>query len=1577
MSDQNEQPEEKQAEQESAGEQKEPAEAEKKAGNDEPAAPKKKSVGRKISCAILCLVGLVIVVLLALPLYSPLFKGTIVSKIEAKTGRKASLGAFRVSLFTSKVSLGDLTIKEEDGETDFVAVKKVYVNFSILPLVVGRIRVPLAEVDGVVVHVKVDAAGRGNFQSILDTLAAGKKPQPPEPPQPPKTKAPMSLPNVRAHVVLSDINVTYANARNDSDLALKGLGAECIVAGLQDIFYKSSCTGIDFSARKGAARSAGLAYSLDGTLSLAMQGGKPVVSSKGSLMLSGMRLDLADGPKLVDRAVSFKHDLGLDMAKGVLRIDSIDLSSDYLRGQVSGVHISGLDRFPKLAQAMKDAPDAAARREVLRGLQPASWTGSADAVMDLDRIKKDFGSFIAKRSKQKLEDFGGRIVFRAKLGPEGEGGLKADQRLALEGFHVSGQLTRMVDGKAETRPYTVALHELSQALDCAMDFKSFDLSGTQKMLVTASDGDKAPVTLVSFSKKSVCENLLGGKDSPFTIKEQTASFNVDLTALGRTLKDLMPPDTTLRGAIACNNKVHGKVGEGFVLTGDTDIRVEVASPRVPSLAPIVVTGRRDVIFDLNERMQPTRVLFRRMDMKSKNDRLVDFNMTGEMDVKAGEFKDLKLSLLSQLGDAQPYLDAFVPGMRLRGALTHEMAVTGNGTLVKLTGGGGLRGLFVSLPAKPGGAARKITLEDVAWRDDATIHLESKKPRRIEFPDDANAYFGLTQAMLSVRLKGTIDQIGQEPGKMKFDGFEISAKGDLAHIPAFILDAMRRKGRALVASGGFSDVLKLGGDLSALSIRNAFTWDGKLDLTVTASGQPSKRLVLDEGVKSDVALTVSGLNSNPRKLTIQFDPVPAGAALLHVSRGGETLLRAELSGAIEQTGKDVNISALALNATVNGAPLQGAIPIDFVAAGNDDLRDQLMRNLTLSGRATLSLKVDGSPQQSLRVDLAADATPFGVLLKNLEGELLINKSETVPATWKTSVTLTKVEGGNRVVINPIACKFADIELNGDLSLDENKNLAGADPKAAGAKLIIPRTKLDALQPVLPILKRMELNGAVVEFRVEDLAGNLNRKDLSGKLKMLFDVPYLSVPKLRAAMPSGGRAARPAAAPSGTAKAPAPSESARPGLAHLDAAMRKRIEKSVVDVQIRAGRIDLDELNQIRDLALVVDLNKLQQNSKLSMNLDAQVNPDEAARVGRLGLALQGNLSQEQPPFELKYDVVKLPYVVDLFEPIIKSIRRRVPLPLFDKMNFGDPKKISFGAVGTDKWVGIDPRAIRKSLVSTRTNTLSLPGGQFDMGFSRAGFLDPAALKKALEQGLKPLTDKLDALRTQKDGLARPSGELKSAVEKLRKAVEGIESKKKDALKLIDKLKPLAAFSSSTKKQLENVEKQIKAHDAALAEQKKPLAAKEGELANVNDKVASVQKNIDEQQGKLDAAKKGTGGKAGPANPFQFGFQSATISIDAVNKDPWAGAGGLGDVSQHPTTRLEFVKIDFEPKGKEIPTITGWVGLDGHYRFQLMPSPEAMADLEKTSPILASLIKKSKGVAWTPEGFEPNPLKGVTK
>jgi len=152
---------------------------------------------KKVAKIGMIVLGIIVILIIALSIFIKSFltsdrlKGMILPQAEAVTGRKVNLDEIHVSLFKGIVAKG-LSVKERDGQKDFIKVGEFILSYKLLPLLKKQVVLSKIEVASPSISVKKDKEGRYNFSDIIEKQA--KEPQKPKKPSPPEKEGlPVSI----------------------------------------------------------------------------------------------------------------------------------------------------------------------------------------------------------------------------------------------------------------------------------------------------------------------------------------------------------------------------------------------------------------------------------------------------------------------------------------------------------------------------------------------------------------------------------------------------------------------------------------------------------------------------------------------------------------------------------------------------------------------------------------------------------------------------------------------------------------------------------------------------------------------------------------------------------------------------------------------------------------------------------------------------------------------------------------------------------------------------------------------------------------------------------------------------------------------------------------------------------------------------------------------------------------------------------------------------------------------------------------------------------------------------------------
>jgi hypothetical protein len=179
-----------------------------------------KLAGIVVGILMLLIIGLSLVVKSYLS--SDRLKPLILPKAEALTGRKVLLEDISVSLFRGIVAKG-LSVKERDGEKDFLKVGRFVLSYRLLPLLKKQLVISKIEIGSPSVSIKKERGERYNFSDITERRSKGseerKKPSGPEHPG-----LPVSI--VADRLFIQNANLTFVDETKELPDVSMALDAE-------------------------------------------------------------------------------------------------------------------------------------------------------------------------------------------------------------------------------------------------------------------------------------------------------------------------------------------------------------------------------------------------------------------------------------------------------------------------------------------------------------------------------------------------------------------------------------------------------------------------------------------------------------------------------------------------------------------------------------------------------------------------------------------------------------------------------------------------------------------------------------------------------------------------------------------------------------------------------------------------------------------------------------------------------------------------------------------------------------------------------------------------------------------------------------------------------------------------------------------------------------------------------------------------------------------------------------------------------------------------------------------------------
>ena len=120
-----------------------------------------------IVVGVLVLLVIVLSIFIKSYLSSDRLKPIILPKAEAITGRKVQLDEINVSLFSGIVAKG-LSVKEKDGQSDFLKIGRFVLSYKLLPLLKKQLVISRIEIISPSISVKKERGGKYNFSDMME-----------------------------------------------------------------------------------------------------------------------------------------------------------------------------------------------------------------------------------------------------------------------------------------------------------------------------------------------------------------------------------------------------------------------------------------------------------------------------------------------------------------------------------------------------------------------------------------------------------------------------------------------------------------------------------------------------------------------------------------------------------------------------------------------------------------------------------------------------------------------------------------------------------------------------------------------------------------------------------------------------------------------------------------------------------------------------------------------------------------------------------------------------------------------------------------------------------------------------------------------------------------------------------------------------------------------------------------------------------------------------------------------------------------------------------------------------------------
>ncbi|MFP3982869.1 MAG: AsmA family protein [Desulfurivibrionaceae bacterium] len=617
------------------------------------------------------IVLLVVVVLLANFLITPeRVRTTVLPIAEKSLQREVSSGEIEVSLF-SGIVLRDFTVKDKEGEENFVAVDEVELRYQFLPLFFMKVVVDEVRLEGPKIRVVRKGDGTFNFSDLLGAEEREKTAPPAE-----KTDGGPPI-----NLLVTNLNISQGelffqdhavNGQSPYSYKLEDLGIKVSNLALDKSFpYSVKARLKDAPLKiKGEMNLRGPGGSAEVTLSdfdltafqpyfrdsfpgsigsskidldLRAEGGMDQVSSQGNIVLSQIDLTLDDMEDAPVRGARFSldYDLSSDLKAAVLTLNKAAADLNGIKINAAG-EISDYTSAPlvdltvnlpalKLTEALAAAPESLVKD--ISSMDPA---GTVNAELNLSGPAGKPGEMLEQGVVELASVQAGVTGHRPQL--SGKIDLKGDS-LSSRDLNL-----RMGDNRADIDLKAANLFDRPIAIDSKITSQRFEIDPLLKATsAPAGAGKESPRTT---KKKGDAE--IG----PFEIPVKATGSAIVDTALYKGLEvENFDLAYRLENNVLTVEHMTGEVAggnftknarvdlgrKGLDYQADVNVKAVKANPFVSAFAPKAAdTVFGELFFDLKAQGQGVQTEAIKRNLSGRGDlRLLNGKITG-----AGLVKEL-------------------------------------------------------------------------------------------------------------------------------------------------------------------------------------------------------------------------------------------------------------------------------------------------------------------------------------------------------------------------------------------------------------------------------------------------------------------------------------------------------------------------------------------------------------------------------------------------------------------------------------------------------------------------------------------------------------------------------------------------------------------------------------------------------------------------------------------------------------------------------------------------------------------------------------------------------------------------
>ncbi|MFW5982773.1 MAG: hypothetical protein ACOCQ9_02415 [Candidatus Brocadiia bacterium] len=641
------------------------------------------SLVRKVVVTAIALIFLSVAAISALPVLSPFFASPLAGMMGRMIGREVQLDHLSVNLLRSRAHIAGLTVMEEDGETEFVGIDRMEAQFSLGRLIKGDIGLPAVRVDGLRARVVADEHGVYNYQSILEedevTGTEGEETAAPPAGREPKS---IDLPEVFADILVSDVRLSYRDARKARSAELTTSSLHCSVEGLDDIVYESEGGRVELI--RGDAITADGRWAIRGESSLRSSDNELSASSRGRTRVKDISVKRAGDVLLDEEKLTVSHDMNY-VRDTELTIDQFQITSSFADMEGEGL------RFPDPVELGR-AP-AGGGEEAITPAPEGEFGGQLVGSIDL-MVVAPILDFLTDQNP--LERSDGRISWKLSV---------VDvmlPRMRLRTEVDSGDMTFVLRRLNGGESVPVTLGPMQQEAEVGVDMATLQTDGWNELSVAGAGSEED-----LFRMRQEWESVPPSSGAiPIPLENLKSEIDVALEPLTGALAGLLPEGFELTGRFSSMDALSRNGDAEFRLAGTTELSGRLAMPDAREAVPVGLESDRNVAFGFKDSGELSSLDVRRLDLKMPGQNLFDLDLAGRLDFTPRPGGELKGRMLADLSGATPYLRAFGLNADLDGGWEQTLLLSGGSDELRLESGGRLVKPFSCVPE--GGEVRFST-----------------------------------------------------------------------------------------------------------------------------------------------------------------------------------------------------------------------------------------------------------------------------------------------------------------------------------------------------------------------------------------------------------------------------------------------------------------------------------------------------------------------------------------------------------------------------------------------------------------------------------------------------------------------------------------------------------------------------------------------------------------------------------------------------------------------------------------------------------------------------------------------------